>query len=219
MTVATTALTPNMILYLMNEYHMDMTIGSNIMFIWSAVTNIAPVVGAFMADSLVGQFQMIELGSVVTLVGMFLFWLTSVIPQARPPPCVNICGSADMLQFIFLCFSMGIIAIGVGTIRSSSLAFGFDQLKQEVCQENARAMERYFTCIKIDWKPAYFSTKERIGFGLLLSLLSVSLVATVEGVRRSIAIKESYSDDPQGVIPMSAMWVLPQNFIAGIALA
>ncbi|KAJ8539613.1 hypothetical protein K7X08_013865 [Anisodus acutangulus] len=148
MNAATSALTPNMILYLMNEYHMDMTTGSNILYIWSAVTNIAPVVGAFMADSFVGRFQMIGLGSVVTLAGMFLFWLTSVIPQARPPPCVasnNICRSAEMFQLFFLCFSLAIIAIGAGAIKSSSLAFGSDQLKREVYQGNARAMESYFS--------------------------------------------------------------------------
>ncbi|KAJ8539612.1 hypothetical protein K7X08_013864 [Anisodus acutangulus] len=429
MHVATSALSPNMIMYLMNEYHMNMTTGSNIIYIWSAVTNIAPVVGAFMADSFVGRFQMIGLGSVVTLVGMFLFWLTSVIPQARPPPCVDsnsICRSAEMFQIFFLCFSLAIIAIGDGAIKSSSLAFGSDQLKREVCQGNARAMERYFswyyavyalsvlfalTCLvyiqvnmgwalgfgapvllmlfstviiylgtpfyvklkpksslitgllqvivasrrnrclrlssqsadmlyhqkkgstivlpseklrflnkacivqdpqldlspdgeatdpwhlctvdqveelkallkvvpiwltgvimsinisqnsfpvlqantmdrhigssfeipgsfgifgvisailwivlydclilrvasKLTGKPAHFSTKERMGFGFFLSFLSVLVVAAVEGVRRSIAIKEGYSDDPQGVIPMSAMWLLPQYSLAGFA--
>ncbi|XP_059287404.1 protein NRT1/ PTR FAMILY 1.2-like isoform X2 [Lycium ferocissimum] len=432
MFAALSALTPNMILYLMNEYHMDMTTGSNILYIWSAVTNIVPVVGAFMADSFVGRFQMIGLGSVVTLVGMFLFWLTSVIPQARPPPCVasnNICRSAEMFQLFFLCFSLGIISIGAGAIKSSSLAFGSDQLRREVYQGNAHAIERYFswyyalyalsvlvalTCLvyiqvnmgwalgfgalvllmlfstlviylgtpfyvklkpksslitgllqvivtsyrkrglrlssqsadilyhqkkgsaivlpseklrflnkacivqdprldlspdgeatdpwrlctvdqveelkallkvvpiwltgvvmsininqnsfpvlqattmdrhigssfeipagsfgifgvisailwivlydplilpiasKLTGKPVHFSTKERMGFGLFLSFLSVLEVAAVEGVRRSIAIKEGYSDDPQGVIPMSAMWLLPQNSLAGFALA
>lgn len=76
---ATSALTPNMILYLMNEYHMDMTTGSNIIYMWSAVTNIAPVIGAFMADSFVGRFQMIGLGSVVTLVVSSLTKLVSFI--------------------------------------------------------------------------------------------------------------------------------------------
>ncbi|KAK6773001.1 hypothetical protein RDI58_028239 [Solanum bulbocastanum] len=429
---ATSALTPNMILYLMNEYHIDMTTGSNIIYMWSAVTNIAPVVGAFMADSFVGRFQMIGLGSVVTLVGMFLFWLTSVIPQARPPPCVNsnnICRSAEMFQLFFLCFSLGIVAIGAGAVKSSFLAFGSDQLKREVYQDNTRLMERYFswyyasyalsivvalTCLvyiqvnmgwalgfgapvllmlfstlliylgtpfyvklkpksslitglfqvivasyrnrclkllsrsegiqyhqkkgptvvlpseklrflnkacivqdprlvlspdgeaidpwrlctvdqveelkallkvvpiwltgvvlsinisqntfpvlqantmdrhigssfeipaasfgifavisailwivlydylilpiasKLTGKPAHFSTKERMGFGLFLSFLSVLVVAVVEGVRRSIAIKEGYSDDPEGVIPMSAMWLLPQNSLTGFAEA
>ncbi|XP_060173592.1 protein NRT1/ PTR FAMILY 1.2-like [Lycium barbarum] len=432
MNAATFALTPNMILYLMNEYHMDMTTGSNILYIWSAVTNIAPVLGAFMADSFVGRFRMIGLGSVVTFVGMFLFWLTSVIPQARPPPCVasnNICRSAEMFQLFFLCFSLGVVAIGAGAIKSSSLAFGSDQLKREVYPENARAMESYFswyyavivlsvlvalTCLvyiqvnmgwalgfgapvllmlfstlliylgtpfyvklnpksslitglfqvivasyrnrrlrlssqsadvlyhqkkgsavvlpseklrflnkacivqdpqldlspdgeatdpwrlctvdqveelkallkvvpiwltgavmsinisqnsfpvlqantmdrhigssfeipaasfgifavisailwivlydclilpvasKLTGKPAHFSTKERMGFGLFISFLSVLATAVVEVVRRSIAFKEGYLDDPQGVIPMSAMWLLPQNFLAGFAEA
>ncbi|XP_009787108.1 protein NRT1/ PTR FAMILY 1.2 [Nicotiana sylvestris] len=432
MNAATNALTPNLILYLMNEYHMDMTTGSNILYIWSATTNIAPVLAAFLADSFVGRFKMIGLGSVVTLVGMFLFWLTSVIPQARPPPCIgsnNICRSAEMFQLFFLCSSLGLVAIGAGAIKSSSLAFGSDQLKREVYQENARAIESYFswyyavyalsvlvalTCLvyiqvnmgwalgfgapvllmlfstlliflgtpfyvklkpksslitgliqvivasyrnrclrlssqcedilyhqkkgsvtvlpseklrflnkacivqdpqldlspdgeatdpwrlctvdqveelkallnvvpiwltgaimninisqpsfpvlqattmdrhigssfeipaasfgifaviaaiiwivlydclvlpiasKMTGKPAHFSTKERMGFGMFLSFLSVLVMAVVEGVRRSIAIKEGYSDDPQSVIPMSAMWLLPQNCLAGFAEA
>ncbi|KAF3681163.1 putative chaperone protein dnaJ 10-like [Capsicum annuum] len=429
MNMALTALTPNLILYLMNEYHMDMVTGSNMLFIWSAVANIAPVAAAIMADSFVGRFHMIGLGSVVTLVGMFLFWLTSVIPQARPPPCVNsinICKSADMSQVLFLYLSFGIISIGDGAIRSPSLAFGSDQLTGEVYQENARAMERYFswyyalnalallvslTCLvyiqvnmgwglgfgvpvllalfstvliylgtpfyvklkpksslitglfqvivasyrnrrlrlssqsedilyhqkkgsaialpseklrflnkacivqdpeldlrpdgeatdpwrlctvdqveelkallkvvpiwltgvvssisnlssfpvlqattmdrqigssfeipaasfglfgvisailwlvlydclilpvasKLAGKPVHFSTKDRMGFGLFLSFLSVLVIAAVEGFRRSVAIKEGYSDDPQGVIPLSAIWLLPQYLIGGIA--
>ncbi|KAK4374280.1 hypothetical protein RND71_004957 [Anisodus tanguticus] len=264
---------------------------------------------------------------------MFLFWLTSVIPQARPPPCVasnNICRSVEVFQLFFLCFSLAIIAIGAGAIKSSSLAFGSDQLKREAYQENACAMESYFSwyyavflnkaCIvqdpqldlsqdgeatepwrlctvdqveglkalfkvvpiwltgavmsinirqnsfpvlqantmdrhigssfeipagsfgifvvisailwivlydclilpiasKMTGKPAHFSTKERMGFGLFLSFLSVLVTAVVEVVRRSIAIKEGYSNDPQGVIHMSAMWQLPQNSLTGFAEA
>ncbi|KAM3289416.1 hypothetical protein P3S67_017704 [Capsicum chacoense] len=363
---------------------------------------------------------------------MFLFWLTSVIPQARPPPCVdstNICRSAEMFQLFFLCFSLGIVAIGVAAFKSTSLAFGSDQLKWELHQENPRAMERYFswyyalyalslvialTCLvyiqvnmgwalgfgapvllmlfatlsiylgtpfyvklkpkpslmaglfqvvvaayrnrclrlssesaailyhqkkgstivlpseklrflnkacivqdpqldlssdgeatdpwrlctvdqveelkallkvvpiwltgvvlainisqtsfpvlqvntmdrhigssfeipaasfgifivisgilwivlydclifpvasKLTGKPVHFSTKQRMGFGLVLSFLSVLVVAVVEGVWRNIAITEGYSDDPKGVIPMSAVWLLPQNCLTGFAEA
>ncbi|KAM3289419.1 protein NRT1/ PTR FAMILY 1.2-like [Capsicum chacoense] len=429
MGMAVSGLTPNLILYLMNEYHMDMVTGTNMLFFMSAFANIAPVAAAIMADSFVGRFHMIGLGSVVTLVGMFLFWLTSVIPQARPPPCVdsiNICKSADMLQFLFLFLSFGIISIGDGAIRPSSLAFGTDQLTGKAYQENASAMEKYFSwlyaltalsllvaltflvyiqvnmgwglgfgilvllvlfstvlfylgtpfyvrlkpksslitglfqvivasyrnrclrlssqsedilyhqkkgstiarpserlrflnkaCIvqdpeldlspdgeaidpwclctvdqveelkallkvvpiwstgvvstihshnsfpvlqatsmdrhigssfeipaasfglfgvisaiiwlvlygtvilplasKLTGKPVHFSTKQRMGFGLFLSFVAVLVLAAVESVRRSVAIKEGYSDDPQSVIPMSAVWLLPQYLIAGVA--
>ncbi|KAF3631343.1 hypothetical protein FXO37_28023 [Capsicum annuum] len=45
---------------------------------------------------------------------------------------------------------------------------------------------------KLTGKPAYFSTKERMGFDLVFSFLSVLVVAVVEGVRRSIAIKNGH---------------------------
>ncbi|PHU01341.1 hypothetical protein BC332_31128 [Capsicum chinense] len=70
---------------------------------------------------------------------------------------------------------------------------------------------------KLAGKPVHFSTKDRMGFGLFLSFLSVLVIAAVEGFRRSVAIKEGYSDDPQGVIPLSAIWLLPQYLIGGIA--
>ncbi|PHT66646.1 Protein NRT1/ PTR FAMILY 1.2 [Capsicum annuum] len=70
---------------------------------------------------------------------------------------------------------------------------------------------------KVTGKPVHFSTKQRMGFGLFLSFLAVLVLAAVESVRRSVAIKEGYSDDPQSVIPMSAVWLLPQYLIAGVA--
>ncbi|XP_031102020.1 protein NRT1/ PTR FAMILY 1.3-like [Ipomoea triloba] len=61
------ALTPDMILYLMKEYNMDMASGSNVLYLWSAALNFTPVIGALMADSFVGRFQMIGLGSALCL--------------------------------------------------------------------------------------------------------------------------------------------------------
>nr|GMC49174.1 protein NRT1/ PTR FAMILY 1.2-like [Ipomoea batatas] len=62
------ALAANMIVYLMKAYHMDMASGTNFIYIWSALSNFAPVIGAFMADSFVGRFQMIGIGCVLSLV-------------------------------------------------------------------------------------------------------------------------------------------------------
>lgn len=66
--MVTSGLEPNMILYLMREYQMDMASGSNVLYWWSAASNITPVIGAFMADSFLGRFQIITLGSVISLV-------------------------------------------------------------------------------------------------------------------------------------------------------
>ncbi|KAG5540691.1 hypothetical protein RHGRI_020801 [Rhododendron griersonianum] len=189
--VASFGLMPNMIKYLMNEYHVDMATGSNLLFLWSAATNFMPLIGAFMADSSVGRFRMIGFGCIVSLLGMALLWLTTMIPQARPPHCNQTssnCISPTTLQLIFLCSSFGLMSIGAGGIRSSSLAFGADQLEKHNSRKNPRALESYFswyyvstvfsilvaiTCIvylqdNIGWE---------IGFGVPVVLMFLSAAA------------------------------------------
>ncbi|KAL3500558.1 hypothetical protein ACH5RR_039651 [Cinchona calisaya] len=147
--VANYGLSPNMTLYLMNQYHMEMTTTSNILFYWSAANNFTPVLGAIVADSYVGRFHMIGFGSVVNFLGMVLLWLTAMIPQARPPPCnesINSCSSATSFQLFLLLTSFAILSIGVGAIRSSSLAFGADQLDKK-----DGVLERYFSWFYVSY--------------------------------------------------------------------
>ena len=66
--MASFGLLPNMIKYLMNEYHMSMVAGTNLISIWSAATNFLPVVGAFIADSFAGRYPVIGVGSLISLV-------------------------------------------------------------------------------------------------------------------------------------------------------
>ncbi|KAJ0595240.1 putative proton-dependent oligopeptide transporter family, MFS transporter superfamily [Helianthus annuus] len=65
--VASYGLLPNMIIYLLVDYHMSFTKGTNIILIWSAATNFLPIVGAFLADSFLGRFLTIFLGSIISL--------------------------------------------------------------------------------------------------------------------------------------------------------
>lgn len=107
-----------------------------------------PLLGAFLADSSVGRFPMIGFGCITSFLGMALLWLTTMIPQAQPPPCYqpsSICISPTTLQLILLCSSFSLMSIGAGGIRSSSLAFVADQLKQPDCRKNPRALEIYFS--------------------------------------------------------------------------
>lgn len=71
--MATYGLMPNMILYLMKQYHMEMTTASNIMFFWSGATNFMPVLGAIISDSFLGRFRTIGFGSIVCLMVNFPF--------------------------------------------------------------------------------------------------------------------------------------------------
>lgn len=64
---------------------------------------------------------------------MILLWSTTVIPYSKPPPCDEsdaTCSAPTVFQFMYLCVCFGLISIGAGGIRSSSLAFGADQLEK-----------------------------------------------------------------------------------------
>ncbi|KAL0302280.1 UNVERIFIED_CONTAM: protein NRT1/ PTR FAMILY 1.2 [Sesamum angustifolium] len=54
--MATFGVMANMILYLVNEYHMEMATASNILFLWTAANNFMPVLGAAIADSYLGSW-------------------------------------------------------------------------------------------------------------------------------------------------------------------
>ncbi|MFS8000162.1 putative proton-dependent oligopeptide transporter family, MFS transporter superfamily [Helianthus anomalus] len=69
--VASYGLVPNMILYLMSDYKISVAKGTNILFLWTAASNFAPVLGAFLSDSYLGRFLTIGLGSCFSLLVIF----------------------------------------------------------------------------------------------------------------------------------------------------
>lgn len=146
--VASYGLLPNMILYFIMDYGMSLTKGQNILYLWNAATNFTPLFGAFISDSYLGRFLTIALGSISSLLGMILLWLTAMIPEARPGPCdprtPQLCKSASSFQHFLLYASFGLISIGAGGIRPCSLAFGADQLDKRDNPKNERVLERFF---------------------------------------------------------------------------
>lgn len=72
--LASVGLIPNMILYLTEDYRIRVVKATKIMFLWLAATNFSPSVAAFVADSYMGRFLAIGLGSILSfLVPSFLF--------------------------------------------------------------------------------------------------------------------------------------------------
>ncbi|KAK9066090.1 hypothetical protein SSX86_015492 [Deinandra increscens subsp. villosa] len=139
--VASYGIHPNMIRYLMSDYHMGFAEGTNVLLRWSAATNFLPVIGAFLSDSLLGRFLTIFLGSIFSLLGMILLWLTTMIRDAKPPPCnpwvPHSCESPTPIHYTLLFSAFGLISIGGGGVHPCSLAFGADQID---CQDNPNRM-------------------------------------------------------------------------------
>nr|GEU50626.1 protein NRT1/ PTR FAMILY 1.2-like [Tanacetum cinerariifolium] len=146
--VASFGLLPNMILYLLSDYHISVALGTNVLLIWSAATNFLPIVGAFLSDSILGRFLTIFLGSIFSLMGMILLWLTTVLPNAKPPPCdlrvPKSCQSPTPVQYSLLFSAFALMSIGAGGIRSCSLAFGADQIDCKDNPKRERLLESFF---------------------------------------------------------------------------
>lgn len=60
---------------------------------------------------------------------------------------------------------------------------------------------------------------QRMGFGLAVVVLSMACAAAVETKRRKVALSHGFMEKPRGVIPMSALWLVPQYSVAGLAEA
>jgi dipeptide/tripeptide permease len=115
---------------------------------WVAATNFMPLVGAFLSDSYLGRFLTIVIASLSSLLGMVVLWLTAMLPQVKPSPCVATagtnCSSATSSQLALLYTAFALISIGSGGIRPCSLAFGADQLDNKENPKNERVLESFF---------------------------------------------------------------------------
>ncbi|KAK9055931.1 hypothetical protein SSX86_027018 [Deinandra increscens subsp. villosa] len=164
--VASYGLMTNMIFYLMEVYHMDVVTGTSLLSIWSALSSGLSIFGAFISDSYFGRFRVIAFGSLSTLLGMTLLWLTSMVPQLTPsschePDCDSPASTPTQLAFLFSCFIL--LSIGSGCIRPCSIAFGADQLKHHPTLNNQRLIDSYF-----NWYYASVAISTLIAFTVIV---------------------------------------------------
>ncbi|KAF6138226.1 hypothetical protein GIB67_011066 [Kingdonia uniflora] len=144
--LASYGLAPNMILYMMNGYHMNTVTSSTILSLWSASSNFLSILGAYLSDSYLGRYRVIGLGSICSSIGATLLWLTTMVPQARPSLCssgFNTC-TATPTQLAILLTAFGLMSIGAGCIRPCSIAFGADQLVKQDDREGESILSSYF---------------------------------------------------------------------------
>ncbi|WMV28664.1 hypothetical protein MTR67_022049 [Solanum verrucosum] len=142
--VASYGLQFNMLIYLMTYYNMSAATGTTILGLWGALSSGLALVGAIIADSYWGRFRAVAFGSISTLIGMIILWLTAMIPQLKNLPCSHfqhVCNGPTLLQLAVLFSSFGFMSVGAGFVRPCSIIFGADQLEN---RKNKRILESYF---------------------------------------------------------------------------
>ncbi|KAJ0428642.1 putative proton-dependent oligopeptide transporter family, MFS transporter superfamily [Helianthus annuus] len=70
--LASIGLVANFTVFLMTIFHMNQVSASNLINIWSGITNFAPLIGAFISDAYVGKFWVIAFSSFATLMVIFI---------------------------------------------------------------------------------------------------------------------------------------------------
>ncbi|PSS01900.1 Protein NRT1/ PTR FAMILY 1.2 like [Actinidia chinensis var. chinensis] len=171
--VASVGLHANMILYLTVVYNLSNATGTSILFLWNAISNFMPTLGAFLSDSYLGRFRVIGCGTVVSLLGLILLWFTAIFRQVRPPSCdqtTGNCISPNSAQLAMLFSSFALMSIGSGGIRPCSLAFGADQLDKPENPNNAQVLQSFF-----NW---YYAS---VGISIMISVTVIVYIQTEAG--------------------------------------
>ncbi|XP_050945755.1 protein NRT1/ PTR FAMILY 5.10-like isoform X1 [Cucumis melo] len=73
------------------------------------------------------------------------------------------------------------------------------------------------TARKFTGKPSGITMLQRIGFGMLLSIISMVVAALIEGKRLKTAREYGLVDLPKATIPLSIWWLVPQYVLFGVA--
>ncbi|XP_004237077.1 protein NRT1/ PTR FAMILY 1.2 [Solanum lycopersicum] len=145
--LASYGLLPNMIIYLTTFYHMEAASASVLIALWTALSNGLGLFGAFLSDSYLGRFRAVAIGTISSLIGTCILWLTTIMPQLRPLPCgqhQHVCDGTTAAQLAILLCSLGLMSIGTGFNRPCSIAFGADQLENKENPDNERLIDSYF---------------------------------------------------------------------------
>ncbi|OIW14406.1 hypothetical protein TanjilG_20852 [Lupinus angustifolius] len=163
--VASYGIMPNMILNLKNDYNMSLVNASNLLYTWSAMSNILSIFGAFLSDAYLGRFLVILIGSFSSLLGLTILWLTAMTPELRPScgTTNELCNSATAAQLAILFLSLGLISIGAGCVRPCSIAFGADQLSIKENSNHERLLDSYF-----NWYYTSIGASTLIAFGIIV---------------------------------------------------
>ncbi|PPR83645.1 hypothetical protein GOBAR_AA37070 [Gossypium barbadense] len=121
----------NLIVYLVQEFNVESINASQIANVVHGCINLLPILGAIIADSFLGSFQVAAISSFISLLGMILLILTAKLSSLKPPPCEigsSFCRAPSKLQYVILYLSITTASAGLGGSRYTLATLGANQL-------------------------------------------------------------------------------------------
>ncbi|XP_027913877.1 protein NRT1/ PTR FAMILY 2.13 [Vigna unguiculata] len=208
----------NFMVYLTREFHLDQVYASNILNLWSGVTNFFPLIGAFISDAYVGRFRTIAFCSFSTLLGMVMVSLTAWLPKLHPPSCsphqqaLNQCVRASTPHLGVLLSGLCLLSVGSAGIRPCSIPFGVDQF-DPTTDEGKKGINSFFNWYYTTFTVVLLITQTvvvyiqdsvswKIGFAIPTLCMLCSIIMFFVGTRIYVHVK------PEGSIFSSIAQVL-----------
>ncbi|KAH6814598.1 hypothetical protein C2S51_023616 [Perilla frutescens var. frutescens] len=111
----------NLIVFLINEFHIKSIDAAQISNVVAGCTNFLPLVGAVVADSLLGCFSVIWISSLMSLLGLILFVLSEAVEGLKPS------NSPSGTQYAVLYSAISLATIGAGGTRYTLATMGANQ--------------------------------------------------------------------------------------------
>ncbi|CAI8587800.1 unnamed protein product [Vicia faba] len=212
----------NFMVYLTREFHLDQVHASNILNMWSGITNFAPLLGAFISDTYTGRFKAIAFGSFFSFLGMTVVTLTAWLPELHPPSCspqqqaLNQCVKASNSHVGFLFMGLIFLSIGSSGIRPCSIPFGVDQF-DPTTEEGKKGINSFFNWYYTSFTVVLLITQTvivyiqdsvswKFGFGIPTLCMLCSIILFFVGTKIYVHVK------PEGSIFSSIAQVFVASF-------
>lgn len=121
----------NLIVFLINEFNIKSVDAAQINNVFNGCVNLFPLIGAVVADSLLGCFSVIWISSLISLLGFTLLLLTVTLDGLSPPACSNLCTPPSTTQYAVLYSSLALVSIGIAGTRFTLATMGANQFTMQ----------------------------------------------------------------------------------------
>ncbi|CAA0818686.1 Protein NRT1/ PTR FAMILY 5.2 [Striga hermonthica] len=134
----------NLFIYLTKRLREGTVESANNVTNWVGTVWMTPVLGAYVADALLGRYWTFLLASAIYLSGMCLLTLSVSIHPLKPPPCSDPsgahCEKANTLQLAVFFGALYTLALGTGGTKPNISTIGADQFDEFEPSEKAHKL-------------------------------------------------------------------------------
>ncbi|EPS70163.1 hypothetical protein M569_04601, partial [Genlisea aurea] len=132
----------NLIIYLTKKLHQGTVEAANNVTNWVGTVYLTPIIGAYIADAILGQFWTFVITSGVYLSGAILLTLSVTIHPLKPPSCTEqqlllACEKPTSTQILVYFIALYTVALGTGFTKPNISTFAADQFDEFSVREKS----------------------------------------------------------------------------------